>query len=183
MSDVADLDLLRLEIETCQVMAAPSRFVRVNSPGNHRLMRVAVHPAVVVVALCVVVSTFVIRDPTFRQTFRFTIQNIALVPLVLSAVFTSRYLAAKAILNWKPVKWIGVLSYSLYLWHFMLFDFAKAGLDGAPAVVQYSIGWLLAFCVAIAIYFLVERPMFRLRRLAGSRAHENIANPGSVVDR
>jgi peptidoglycan/LPS O-acetylase OafA/YrhL len=157
--------------------------IAVNSPGSYRLIRFAAHPIVVIIALCVILSTFVVRDPTFRQTFRFTIQNIALVPLVLSAVFTSRYLTAKAILNWKPVKWIGVLSYSLYLWHFTLFDFAKAGLDGAPAVVQYSIGWLLAFCVAIAIYFLVERPLFRLRRLAGSRAHENIANPGSVVDR
>jgi len=157
--------------------------IAVNSPGNHRLMRVAVHPAVVVVALCVVVSTFVIRDPTFRQTFRFTIQNIALVPLVLSVVFTPRYLMVKAILNCRPVKWIGVLSYSLYLWHYALFDSARAALDEAPSIVQYGTGWLLAFCVAIAIYFLVERPMFRLRRLAGSRAHENIADTGLAADR
>jgi GNAT superfamily N-acetyltransferase len=45
LRDVADLDLLRLEIETCQVMAAPSRFVRVNSPGHH-------HGPLVVVAGC-----------------------------------------------------------------------------------------------------------------------------------
>lgn len=155
--------------------------IMVNSPGNARLMRFAVHPIVVIVALCVILSTFVIRDSMFRQTFRFTIQNIALVPLVLSAVFTPRYLTVKAILNWKPVKWIGVLSYSLYLWHYALFDLAKAGLDRAPGVVQYGVGWLLAFCAALAIYLLVERPMFRLRRLAGSRAHENIANPAPAV--
>jgi peptidoglycan/LPS O-acetylase OafA/YrhL len=157
--------------------------IAVSSPDNCRLMRLAVHPVVVIIALCVLLSTFVVRDPMFRQTFRFSIQNIALVPLVLSAVFTARYLMIKAILNWKPVKWIGVLSYSLYLWHYALFDFAKAWLDKAPNVVQYSVGWLLAFCVALAIYFLVERPMFRLRRLAGSRAHENIADPSLAVDR
>jgi peptidoglycan/LPS O-acetylase OafA/YrhL len=157
--------------------------IAVNSADNYRLMRLAVHPIVVIVALCVLLSTFIVRDPMFRQTFRFTIQNIALVPLVLSAVFTPRYLRMKAILNWKPVKWIGVLSYSLYLWHFALFEFSKAWLDKAPGVVQYSVGWLLAFCVALAIYFLVERPMFRLRRLAGSKAHENIADPGLAVDR
>jgi peptidoglycan/LPS O-acetylase OafA/YrhL len=152
----------------------------VNSGGNHRLLRLAVHPMVVVLALCVVLSTFVIRDPTFRQTFRFTMQNAALVPLVLAAVFTPRYLAVKAILNWTPVKWIGVLSYSLYLWHFALFDLAKAVVSEAPAVIQYSIGWPLAFCAALLIYFLVERPMFRLRRWAGSRAHENIRVGGSA---
>jgi peptidoglycan/LPS O-acetylase OafA/YrhL len=146
-------------------------------------VRIAVHPTVVIVALCAILSTFVIRDPTFRQTFRFTIQNIALVPLVLSAVFTPRYLAVKAILNWKPVKWIGVLSYSLYLWHYALFDFASAALDEAPGVIRYGIGWLLAFCVALVIYFLVERPVFKLRRLAGSKAHENITGSSLAVDR
>lgn len=155
----------------------------VNSRGDDRLMRLAVHPMVVVIALCVLLSTFVVRDPAFRQTFRFTIQNVALVPLVLAAVFTPRYLMMKAVLNWRPVKWIGVLSYSLYLWHYSLFDFARALLDRAPNVVQYSVGWLLAVCVALAIYFLVERPMFMLRRFAGSRAHENIADPGLAVDR
>jgi peptidoglycan/LPS O-acetylase OafA/YrhL len=132
--------------------------------------------------LCAILSTLVIRDPMFRQTFRFTIQNIALVPIVLSVVFTPRYLAVKTMLNWLPVKWIGVLSYSLYLWHYALFDLAKAALGEAPAVIQYSIGWLLAFCVVLVIYFLVERPMFKLRRLAGSKAHEHITGSTSAVD-
>jgi peptidoglycan/LPS O-acetylase OafA/YrhL len=155
----------------------------VNGRGADRLVRLAVHPMAVIIALCAILSTLVIRDPTFRQTLRFTIQNAALVPIVLSAVFTPRYLAAKTMLNWRPVKWIGVLSYSLYLWHYAVFDLARAALGEAPALIQYGIGWLLAFCVALLIYFLVERPVFKLRRLAGSKAHEQIAGSVSAMDR
>jgi GNAT superfamily N-acetyltransferase len=42
LSQAADLTLLKLEIETCQVMAAPDRFVRTNSPGNHHGPLIAV---------------------------------------------------------------------------------------------------------------------------------------------
>jgi peptidoglycan/LPS O-acetylase OafA/YrhL len=162
------------------ILAGCVTAIVVNDRGADRLVRLAVHPIVVIVALCAILSTLVIRDSTFRQTFRFTIQNIALIPIVLSAVFTPRYLAVKTMLNWRPVKWIGVLSYSLYLWHYALFDLAKAALGEAPAVIQYSIGWLLAFCVALMIYFLVERPVFRLRRLAGSKAHEHITGSSAM---
>lgn len=165
------------------ILAGCLTAVMVRGRGADRLVRLAVHPAVVVVALCAILSTLVIRDPAFRQTFRFTIQNLALIPIVLSAVFTPRYLAVKTVLNWRAVKWIGVLSYSLYLWHYALFDLAKAELGEAPAVVQYGIGWLLAFCVALAIYFLVERPVFKLRRRVGSRAHEQITGSAVAVDR
>ena len=157
------------------ILAGCITAILVNDRGAGRLVELIVHPATVVIALCAILSTFVIRDSIFRQTIRFTIQNIALVPIVVSAVFTPRYLAVKTVLNWKPVAWIGVLSYSLYLWHYALFDLAKTVLGGAPATIQYGAGWLLAFCVAVAIYFLVERPMFKLRKMVGSRAHENIA--------
>jgi peptidoglycan/LPS O-acetylase OafA/YrhL len=165
------------------ILAGCVTALAVNSPGSDRFVHLVIHPLVVIVALCAILSAFVIRDQAFRQTFRFTIQNIALVPLVLSVVYTRRYLAVKTILNWQPVKWIGVLSYSLYLWHYALFDSSKAQLADASEIVQYGVGWLLAFCVALLIYFLVERPMFKLRRLAGSAAHEQIESSSSAVAR
>ena len=157
------------------ILAGCFTAIVLNKPTSDQLIRFAVHPVTVVIALFAVLSTFVIRDTYFRQTFRFTIQNIALIPLVLAAVVTPRYLTVKRILNFQPVKWIGVLSYSLYLWHFAMFDLAKATLGEGPEIVRYGVGWLLAFCIAVAIYVLVERPMFKLRRLAGSRTHEQLA--------
>jgi peptidoglycan/LPS O-acetylase OafA/YrhL len=157
------------------ILAGCFTAIVLNKPTSDQLIRFAVHPVTVVIALFAVLSTFVIRDTYFRQTFRFTIQNIALIPLVLAAVVTPRYLTVKRILNFQPVKWIGVLSYSLYLWHFAMFDLAKATLGERPEIVRYGVGWLLAFCIAVAIYVLVERPMFKLRRLAGSRTHEQFA--------
>jgi peptidoglycan/LPS O-acetylase OafA/YrhL len=59
-----------------------------------------------------------------------------------------------AILNLRPVVWLGTISYSLYLWQ-QLFVF---GTHPRP--------WYLVFfalAMASASYYLIEQPMLRLR--------------------
>jgi peptidoglycan/LPS O-acetylase OafA/YrhL len=63
-------------------------------------------------------------------------------------------------LNWGPVVYIGVLSYSLYLWQNV---FLNADWDAWPARLPINI--LLAFGMALASYYLVERPFLRLKTL------------------
>jgi peptidoglycan/LPS O-acetylase OafA/YrhL len=61
-------------------------------------------------------------------------------------------------LNWSPVAFIGVISYSLYLWH-------------RPFVDRYSyhtwnkfpLNIVLAFFVALGSYYLIEKPFLSLR--------------------
>jgi peptidoglycan/LPS O-acetylase OafA/YrhL len=57
-------------------------------------------------------------------------------------------------LNWKPIVWIGQISYSLYLWQ-QPFCF------GPHAKPWYFP--LLALGIAMLSYYMVERPMLRLR--------------------
>jgi len=58
------------------------------------------------------------------------------------------------ILNWRPVVWLGKISYSLYLWQ-QLFAY---GTHHRPwYLVLFALG------LASASYYLVEQPMLRLR--------------------
>ena len=59
------------------------------------------------------------------------------------------------LLNAKPVVWIGVLSYSLYLWH-------DAFIAEPRLVTRFPVFWILGS--ATASYYLIERPFLRLRK-------------------
>jgi peptidoglycan/LPS O-acetylase OafA/YrhL len=72
------------------------------------------------------------------------------------------------VLGRPPLRWLGLISYSLYLWHwpvFVLLSPARTGLDGWPrtvAVVAVSIG------LATLSKYLVEDPIrFRARWARG----------------
>lgn len=142
----------------------------VSRPIASQLVTQMTHPAVVAIALIAILFSLVYRDPAFRQTFRFTIQGLALMPLVLAAIFTPRYLLAKQVLNSRAFRLIGALSYSMYLWHFHFFEWAKVWLGSLPKVAGYALGWILTFIVALLIYRIVEQPVLRLRRRFGSHA-------------
>jgi peptidoglycan/LPS O-acetylase OafA/YrhL len=76
------------------------------------------------------------------------------------------------LLNAKPVVFVGVLSYSLYLWQ-------------QPFLNRYSDAWfasfpqnlLIAVCCALGSYFAVERPVLRLRRRVAPRNQALPAQP------
>ncbi len=72
--------------------------------------------------------------------------------------------------SWTPLRWIGLISYSLYIWHLpLLFVFhyrVGPSLGGLPNPLAYGLYWLWALLVVIpfcfALYRLIERPGMRL---------------------
>jgi peptidoglycan/LPS O-acetylase OafA/YrhL len=125
--------------------------------------RSPVWPRVVLVAgLGLLLVTFVVRSPAFRETFRYTLQGIGLTPLFALAVRWPRWLVFRP-LNWRPLRFIGTLSYSLYLVHqVVLAAFEQhttwPGALRAAAAVVVSMG------LAWGMYELVEKPCATLRR-------------------
>jgi peptidoglycan/LPS O-acetylase OafA/YrhL len=65
------------------------------------------------------------------------------------------------ILNWRPVVYIGALSYSLYLWQNA---FINLGWEAWPA--RFPVNILCSFVMALASYYLVEQPFLKLKRFA-----------------
>lgn len=67
-------------------------------------------------------------------------------------------------LSWRPIVWIGLISYSLYLWHWPLFVFARqVTLEGDLSGPVITVCIALAFALAAATWRWVEQP-FRDRR-------------------
>ena len=67
-----------------------------------------------------------------------------------------------AILNARPLRWIGKVSYSLYLWHlFAAFASERMFTD---AGLRFLFFIALAFGMASASYYLIERPFLKLKQ-------------------
>ena len=63
------------------------------------------------------------------------------------------------VLSSKPMVWIGLISYPLYLWHWPLLAYPHIENGGAPPPLQ-QVGWvLLAVALAWLTYRLVEQPI------------------------
>jgi peptidoglycan/LPS O-acetylase OafA/YrhL len=110
-------------------------------------------------------ATFLIRNADFRETLRYTIQGISLIPVFVCAVRYPTW-GPMRVLNYRPVAFIGVLTFSLYLCHqvllFLVRDHLEARL-GLPASALIALALALAF--AWLVQQTIERPFARLRKL------------------
>jgi peptidoglycan/LPS O-acetylase OafA/YrhL len=66
------------------------------------------------------------------------------------------------LLGLKPLVWIGLASYSLYLWHWPLVVFTRHALIGSFRTVHSTRLLWLSFGLGFASWYFVERPLRRL---------------------
>lgn len=151
---------------------------------DDRWMRAVTHPVPVGASLAVLLATLLYRDGLFRETWRYTVQGIAFAAPVLALTSTERYPRVRALLDGRVLVAVGVLSYSLYLWHLTGLDLGDhaARTLGASVPVGVALGWIASVALAAASYAWVEKPFFALRRRFGSRVHGSspTAHPGSL---
>jgi peptidoglycan/LPS O-acetylase OafA/YrhL len=129
------------------------------------------------VALGLVATLFTIgfRDEFFRATWRYSVQGGALFVLVfnLYALPSARF--AIDILEVKPLQFLGRLSYSLYLWHFIIYTLVGE-LGGSKILTPplMIVALITSFGVACLSYYFVERPLFALRKRFGGHPVEGL---------
>ncbi len=64
-------------------------------------------------ALVGLAVSFLIRDEAFRYTLRFTVQGASIFVLMLNLYYWRTLGIAFSVLDWKPLAWIGSISYAL----------------------------------------------------------------------
>lgn len=125
------------------------------------------------IAALVLFATFVIPGTAFRETARYTIQGMAIFPLFVAAVRSPDW-GIFRVLNLAPVRFLGGLSFSLYLLHevaiYNVYD-----RFGVPRAVEAGLALALSLVVAIAIHYGVERPLVRVRRRLSYRTRSTRA--------
>jgi peptidoglycan/LPS O-acetylase OafA/YrhL len=115
---------------------------------------------VVVLAVLALVVTSVTNRTDFRYSIGYTLQGLAFMPLFTVAITRSEDLFRVLNLSW--VKFIGTLSYTLYLVHLFLFKFYLHEVTSLKAAILLTLISSLAY--AWLMNSLVERPIAGLRR-------------------
>lgn len=77
---------------------------------------------------------------------------------------------AGKVLNWPPLAFVGVLSYSLYLWQQLFID-----RNSTAWVAAFPQNLVLAFCAALLCHYAVEKPFLSLRDA------KRAAHPAAVI--
>ncbi len=89
--------------------------------------------------------------------------------LVIHAGTTTQSTIAARLLSWQPVVFVGLISYSLYLWHWPVLTFARIARGEMLSAMDAALLVALSFVVATLSWRYIETP-FRERRFAAARA-------------
>lgn len=95
---------------------------------------------------------------------------VTLVPVVgcmLVIQFANATSAPGRWLSWPPMVWVGLLSYSLYIWHYPIFAFGRIVRE-QPQLTDKLVWLILTLGLSVIGYWLVEKPC-RNRQLLSSR--------------
>ncbi len=113
-------------------------------------------------ALLALLATFVLRGNVFRETLRYSLQGIALAPLFVCAIRWPQTWIFRP-LNLRPVRFIGTLTYSLYLLHFVVLSGLEAHTP-LPRAGRAVVGLAVALALSWTMWVAIEKPCARLRK-------------------
>jgi peptidoglycan/LPS O-acetylase OafA/YrhL len=109
-----------------------------------------------VLALVLLINRW--QDYTIASVAGASLLNLGVAVLVHRSAVHHRDLLGR-LLNARPLVVVGGLSYSLYLWQQPFLDRASSAWSAA-----WPQNLVLAVTVALASYYLLEKPLLRLRR-------------------
>jgi peptidoglycan/LPS O-acetylase OafA/YrhL len=122
----------------------------------------------------VLLITFLYRSESFREVFRYSLQGIALFPIFFCAVRFHHW-RAFSWLETRPMRAMGLISYTFYLVHVPCLELLRKYLD-LNVWQRTVLGFLATVSVSAAMYFLVERHMAALRRRLHGRKKPSVSN-------
>ena len=127
--------------------------------GHERLWKNVLLP----IGVALLLFTFVYRAPWFRETLRYTVQGIGLTSVFVAAIRFPKSLPFR-LLNTRPVAFVGVLSYTLYLVHQVVLYWVGFHLPMLGVLFRGLLALGLSLLVALAIHQWIEKPAARVRR-------------------
>lgn len=139
--------------------------------------------ALMLAAGCVslLIATLLYRDEFFRHTLRYTLQCLAIAPLIHLSITHAAALPARW-LNSVPMVYLGTVSYTVYLSHQVVYYGVLRNAPDLAAPLALAVTAVMTLAVAEAMRRWVEAPCVTLRRRlhgpgarARARARQSLA--------
>lgn len=127
-----------------------------------------IRPWMAPLAGALLIATLLVRSEDFRWTWRFTLQGIAIVLLIANLLFDPRWRRVVAALEWRPIRYVGRISYGLYLYHMLVNQWIERAWPDINRPQLLAVSLVLSLLVATLSYRLLETPLKALRRRLGS---------------
>ncbi len=108
-----------------------------------------------------------------------------LLSVLILALLTHTNSTIATILSSPPMRWIGRLSYSLYLWHGMAFTITRfhgTKLFGSHTVMLEISEYTVAILFACLSFYIVEKPFLRVKTLFESGPTARLKNAPAKAD-
>jgi peptidoglycan/LPS O-acetylase OafA/YrhL len=109
--------------------------------------------------LVLVLDLFLERLFVDHDSFALETVVLRLAWYVVVAAALDRRLVWREVLAWRPLRWLGLISYSLYLWHLPVFHLLDTDrYPNTPRSVLVVLRLVISFSAAALSYYLVEKP-------------------------
>lgn len=127
--------------------------------GRAWLMRYAKPPLLAAGVLGLLVC-LIIRDEFFRATLRYTLEGVSILAVISAILIRGGWIAT--VLNHAALRFIGRLSYSLYVWS--MFGAWVGGNITVGNVTRMGVEFAVTFACALTSYYILERPLVKWRQ-------------------
>jgi peptidoglycan/LPS O-acetylase OafA/YrhL len=93
----------------------------------------------------------------------FTLVALATAAVVAGALQPGS--VTRRVLSWSPLRLVGRISYSLYLWHLPVYVWVHTEEGSLPTLARVVLALTVTIALSTASYLLVERPLLHMPRL------------------
>jgi len=140
------------------------------SSRHRRILMALGSRSTLVVGALMMLGSLLYRNEEFRQTWRYSVQGIAMVPLFLHLFIFKRRDRIDGFLRSTLMVYVGKISYSLYLYHWLALTFLAQLMQGSAAWQMSGLAIPVMLGLSVASYHLIETPI----RRKGHRLAENL---------
>jgi len=120
-------------------------------------------------AAFILLVCFFMTNEGVRQTIRYSYQGFALFIAVLNLYYFKPLNFAFTILDFPVLRWIGRLSYGLYLWHIPALYMCNNYLGMSEGTLRFAVSAIIiTFIVSTLSYYGVERYVVGFRKRFGA---------------
>jgi peptidoglycan/LPS O-acetylase OafA/YrhL len=138
-----------------------------NRPRSRAVLQSLLPPLMTLILLASLFGAIAVVPPYPHVEHPVRCYVAVVIPLILAGTILHPGSLLGLILEWSWLRWLGRLSYSLYLWQQLFFVSSQGRLDWMGWLQQWPGNFFAALACAAVSYYLVERPCLKLgHRLA-----------------